>query len=477
MSTGLNRFTIAGAVGLLFFVCAVFSATYAAEPDPALVKKGEYLARAADCIACHNAPDAAGKPFQGGSVISTPLGQIIAPNITPSKTAGIGDYTLQDFANAVRKGIRKNGTHLYPGMPYPAFSRIDDPDIKALYAYFMLGVKPVDVKPSQETQLEFPFNIRALMIGWNILYGRGASIKLPANASQQLKRGQYLVDGFGHCGTCHTPRNSFMAENSKLYLSGGFADQWHAPNITSDVQSGTGGWSEQEIVAYLKGQNVHGKGGAAGVMAEAINDSLRYLNDEDIRSIAAYLKVVPAIKNPVLTSPSYSFGGKPAVVSAIEVGSHKNPEGFSNSDTTNGAILYNSVCASCHGISGQGSQDGFYPSLTYNATVGLNDPRNLIGVIRQGVNRIDGDRHVFMPKASFHPLNDEQIIAVANYVRGNFGNGSQSITEETLKTIDKGIPTSFIIKYAAWLFYAGAAVAIIVLFAIAQYLLRKRKKT
>ncbi|EJF88900.1 cytochrome c [Bartonella tamiae] len=453
---------------------AFFSSSLAQNALPSLVQKGEYLSKAADCMACHRATDPSGKPFQGGLAISTPMGNIISSNITPSKKAGIGEYSLEDFSNAVRKGIRKDGTNLYPGMPYTAFSRINDDDIKALYSYFMLGVEPVDIKPEQETNLAFPFNIRTLMIGWNILYGQGASIKLPDNASQELKRGQYLVDGLGHCGTCHTPRNTLMAEDSAKYLSSGYADQWRAPNITSDDISGIGGWSEKEIIAYLKGQNVAEKGGAAGVMAEAINHSLRYLSEEDITSIAVYLKNVPAINNPEQTMPAYEYDGKELALSEIEYGNQKNPRGFTTADTTNGAFLYNSVCASCHGINGQGTQDGFYPSLTHNATVGMDDPRNLIGVIRLGVDRYDGDRRVFMPSASYHPLNDDQIIAVANYVRGHFGDGSQTITYETLKTIEKGIPSSFLIKNAAWLFVGAIVIAILIIIAILRRIFLKR---
>ena len=205
----------------------------ASQDNAALIKQGEYVARAADCGACHRTVEQGGALFSGGYAIDSPMGRIISSNITPSKTHGIGDYTEQQLADALRKGINAKGQHLYPAMPYTAYQGMSDADIHALYVYLQHGVKPVD-KAVPATELAFPFNVRALMFGWNLLFLDASSATLPTDADEPLKRGQYLVDTLGHCGACHTPRNAFMAEDSSRYLAGAALGGWVAPNITSD---------------------------------------------------------------------------------------------------------------------------------------------------------------------------------------------------------------------------------------------------
>ncbi|MGH8809949.1 MAG: c-type cytochrome, partial [Noviherbaspirillum sp.] len=272
-------------------VLALASLNVCAAPDLSstdLIKRGQYLATAGDCVACHTAPG--GKPMAGGLSLPTPLGPIISTNITPSKTQGIGNYTEAQFTDALRKGVRADGQHLYPAMPYPSYAKVTDDNAHALYACFMQGVAPVDTPPAQQTNLPFPFNIRLSMAAWNLLFLDSKPFVADASKGAEWNRGAYLTRGLAHCSTCHTPRNMLMAEDLSRELGGGEVGSWYAPNITSDANSGVGGWSEQEIVDYMRFGQVANKGQAAGPMAEAIDHSLRHLTADDSHAIAVYLK-------------------------------------------------------------------------------------------------------------------------------------------------------------------------------------------
>ena len=443
-----SRIVLALAVGVAAFVCAT-GAARAQAPDPALVERGEYLAKAGDCAGCHTAPGAGSSAFAGGYAIPSPMGGIIASNITPSKTHGIGGYSLKDFTRAVRDGVLPDGTHLYPAMPYTAYAGVTDQDIAALYAFFMLKVAPVDNSPPK-TELPFPFNVRASMIGWNLLYaGRGTAPD--PGGSPQTQRGRYLVEQLGHCGTCHTPRNALMGEKTSRFLGGGEVGGWHARNITPDPVAGIGAWTEDEIVAYQKHGFVPGKSVAAGPMAEAVEHSLRYLTDDDLRAIAAYLKTVPAVSEPGAARPAYAWKeARPAAVTSFETGSQRAD--LANAATLDGAILYNGACASCHGVDGAGTSDRFFPSLTSSTTVGSADPSNLVMTITEGVDRRGFSGHAFM-QGFGEELTNAQIASVATYVAKRFGNPDVSVDEAKVAELRAGGPTPTIVK-------AGPAVAV-----------------
>ena len=249
--------------------------------DAAFVEKGRVIATAADCMACHTVPRT-GKSFAGGYPIVSPLGTIYSTNITPSKISGIGDYSEAEFSRAVREGIRKDGAHLYPAMPYDSYAGITDEDVHALYAYFMHGVDPVDDAAKAQTELPFPFNLRFSMAFWNLLYARTTPFTPVAGVSDDINRGAYLVNVLGHCTSCHTPRNVLMGAIQSEALAGGFVGPWYAPNITSDPVSGIGGWTQDELVAYLRTGHAKGKNQAAGGMAEAVQNSLQYLPESDL---------------------------------------------------------------------------------------------------------------------------------------------------------------------------------------------------
>lgn len=312
-------------IALGIFSCSVF----ASQNDQQVIARGKYLATAADCAACHRGSAQQDAPYVGGYAIASPMGDIIASNITPAKGTGIGDYSEPEFRRALTQGIRRDGQPLYPAMPYTAYQGLSDDDLRALYRYFMAGVAPVD-RAVPETQLRFPFSWRYAIHGWNWLFLK----KTPVDADEKKTRGRYLVDVLGHCSACHSPRNGMMAERDDRYLAGGEAGGWIAPNITSDPVSGIGGWSREELVQYLRtGRN--DKAQAAGGMAEAVEHSLRFLSDDDLDAIADWLKQTPPIVTVQGTKAAYHYQG----------GGQGDPAG---------QVLYAAACASCHRLGGEG---------------------------------------------------------------------------------------------------------------------------
>jgi mono/diheme cytochrome c family protein len=475
MPRGLRGSTsVFAAIGLELAFAAVPARAGVSDPDPALVQRGEYLARAGDCASCHTAPTAGSPAFAGGYLIPSPIGSIVSTNITPSKTHGIGGYSLADFSRAVRNGVLPDGTYLYPAMPYPSYAGVTDEDLAALYAYFMLAVSPVDVSPPRTT-LPFPFKIRPLMIGWNLVFA-GEGFTPAPGAPAEVQRGQYLVQTLGHCGACHTPRNAFMGEETSRLLSGGNVAGWHAPNITSDPVAGIGGWSVGEIVTFLRDGSVQGKNVAAGSMAEAVEHSLQYLSGDDLRAVATYLKTVPAIANPDAPRSAYGWTeARPVVVTTYETGNGPLQSDLANASTLDGAVLYNGACASCHGIDGGGTPDLFYPSLTANATVGSINPANLVMTIAQGVDRRGARQHAFMPSFAGE-LTNAQIAAVASYVTARFGNPKISVDEAVVAELRAGGPTPMIVTVGPYAAAAGLFLLALILVAIATRRLRSRRK-
>jgi fructose 5-dehydrogenase cytochrome subunit len=388
------------------------------------VARGQYLSKAGDCAACHTAPD--GKSMAGGLPIDSPFGKIYSSNITPSKTAGIGDYSEEQFARAVRDGVRADGTHLYPAMPYPSYAGITDDDMKALYAYFMQGVEPVDAAAAS-TQLKFPFNQRWLMSGWNLLFAGGKPGAPVQGQSEAWNRGRYLVETLGHCDSCHT--------------SGGQVGPWQAPNITSDPVSGIGGWSRDELVRYLRTGSVAGKGQAAGGMAEAIEKSLQYLSDDDLSAIATYLKASPPVRNPKDTRPAFDYRGK---VEGYEAALRANNPGIGFGEPgpgypalNTGAQLYSGNCASCHQTRGEGTADAAFPSLTHNSVLGRDNADNLVMVILGGLH-IDTQGDDRQMPGFADELNDEQVAKLTNFVMQQYGNADVQVTAEHVATLRSG---------------------------------------
>ncbi|RRD22352.1 alcohol dehydrogenase [Brucellaceae bacterium VT-16-1752] len=383
--------------------------------DPSLIQQGEYLAHAGDCVACHTAPG--GKPFAGGLGMQTPMGTIYSTNITPDRTTGIGQYTYGDFERAVRKGIRPDGTHLYPAMPYVSYAVVRDEDVKALYAYFMSSVKEIR-QGNQPTTMPWPLSMRWPLAWWQLLFAQPRDFAT-ATDDKQLAQGAYLVEGLAHCGACHTPRGIAFQEvaladgpNSR-FLSGSVLEGWYAKNLR-DEGTGLSTWTTAEIVDFLKtGRN--DKTAAFGSMSDVVEHSTQHLSTDDLSAIASYLK---SLKPRDGRSPTWQ-PKEDLTTAALKAGDFSAP----------GATSYVEHCAVCHRMDGKGAPR-IYPALAGNSMVFADDPSSLIQVTLAGgrMPKTTHDAMVFtMP--GFSHLPNREIAEVLNFIRNGWGNHGSEITE------------------------------------------------
>ncbi|MFK3740803.1 c-type cytochrome [Massilia sp. TN1-12] len=462
------RTWITNLIAIALIACAGRSAAQGV--DAATLARGKYLATASDCMACHTAHK--GQPMAGGLVLSSPGGDIVSTNITPSKRYGIGNYTERQFADALRRGIRADGQPLYPAMPYTAYAALSDADVHALYAYFMQGVPAVE-RETTPTALPFPMGVRASMKVWNALFLDEQPLKPEAGRSPEWLRGRYLAEGAAHCSTCHTPRGALMQEKKELAMAGSQVGPWYAPNITSHPTAGIGSWSEAELVQYLRSGRVEGKAQAAGSMAEAIGYSFSRLEEADLKAIAVYVKSLPPVDaGEGKGQATARFGqGKPGNALA-DIRGKGYAAGMQGQHM--GAQVYSANCASCHGASGEGSADGYYPSLFHNsATVSKN---NLVATILLGVDRETQDGHVFMPPFGAQPnalnhLSNDEVAALANYLQVRFGSGAPTVKADDVASIRAGGPRSHLLLVARLGMAAGALLVVV----LAVLVVRRRR--
>lgn len=409
-----------------------------------LVKRGEYLARAGNCSACHTSDK--GRPFAGGVAMQTPFGTIYTPNITPDRDTGIGQWSDADFLRAMHEGIGKAGERLYPAFPYPSYTKVADRDVLAIRAY-LNTVAPVRFTPPANA-LSFPFNQRWLMLFWNLFnFDEGRFVPDPKQ-SAEWNRGAYLVDGLAHCGECHTPRNFMQGLTSDERFSGAAQAGWHAFNITPDRIGGIGNWSAAEVVAYLATGVAQGRANAAGPMAQVVEDSTQFLSGEDLRSIAVYLRALPPVRGGISGNKAQArdtYGAPAADVTALRGAATGGADGGAKGgingggardvnavNHVSGARLFIANCASCHRWTGVGvgaSAPGAYPSLMHNSVVGATDPTNLVMVILHGVSRKTRNADILMPSFG-DQLTDDQIAELGDYVTKQFGNPDSSITAQ-----------------------------------------------
>jgi mono/diheme cytochrome c family protein len=359
-------------------------------PGASAVQRGEYLARAGDCISCHTATG--GAPFAGGYRIDTPFGALLAPNITPDNDTGIGRWSADDFWRALHHGVNKHGQDMYPAMPYDFYTRLSRRDSDDIFAW-LRTVQPVANKVDVN-QLRFPFDQRWSMAVWRELYFSEGVFEPEATKSAQWNRGAYLVEGLGHCSACHSPRNALGGiEKDKAY-TGATIDGWFALNLTSELHTGLGAWSAQDIATYLKTGAAPGRSTAFGPMALVVKNSTSHMSDADLLAMGVYLKDLPA--NSSLRQ------GKPVPDKTRE----------------QGAKLYLQYCAGCHQAGGRGMPNVF-PPLAGNGAVLAPDPADVLKVVLLGVP--PQGKYVPMPPFA-GVLNDEQIAQIANYVRSSWGN-------------------------------------------------------
>ncbi len=380
--------------------------------------RGEYLAKAADCVACHTVPGS-GKDFAGGFAFRLPFGTIYSSNITPDPDTGIGRWSDDEFVRAVREGVRKDGQHLYPALPYPSYTKMSRGDVLAIKAY-LFSLPPIK-QENLANDLEFPFNQRWIMGFWNAAFFKSQRFAADSAKSPEWNSGAYLATALGHCAECHTPRNvGFGLEHGKE-LSGHEVQGWRAYNITPNVEHGIGSWSDAELTAYLKSGHAPGHASASGPMGEAVAHSLQFLADEDVASLVSYLRSVPAQAG----SLPIDIDTKPAPVLAS---SDSLPGGDSATAHAQGLQLFEGACASCHQWNGKGQQTPYAALL---GTRGVNDisGTNVTQAILHGVNMRLAGNAVFMP-AFGTAYTDAEISALANYVIAHFGGKQGTVTPD-----------------------------------------------
>ncbi|WEA06412.1 cytochrome c [Pantoea dispersa] len=391
-----------------------------AADDASLIKKGEYLARLGDCMACHTV---AGKAdYAGGLAIESNLGTIYSTNITPDKQHGIGNYSEQQFSDAVRKGVLPDGSRLYPAMPYPDYARISDEDLHALYVYFMQGVKPDSAQPP-ETKLSFPFSQRWGMRFWNWAFTSDKPFQPIGGASAEVNRGAYIVESLGHCGSCHTPRGLGMNEKAldssdDRFLAGGSLNNWEVPSLR-----GVPRWSEQEIVDYLQtGRN--DKAAVGGEMTSVVEHSSSHMTDADLQAIAAYLKFL---------------GGNPPL-QAYDVQAQQKTETklTAAQNLSEGERLYLDNCGACHFVTGKGAP-GIFPELDQATIVNAQDPSGLIHTILAGAQQPSTEKApstLAMPPFAYR-LTDDEVAQLATFIRQGWSNHAPAVTKEQVADVRK----------------------------------------
>jgi mono/diheme cytochrome c family protein len=397
------------------------------EPDSAItVARGEYLMRASDCLACHTAPE--GKPFAGGLKVETPFGAIYSTNITPDKETGIGNYTLADFRAALYDGIRKDGAHLYPAMPYENFRFLTEADVQSMYKYFMEKVPAVHAE-APTTNLKFPFNQRWGLRAWNWLALKSPEFK-PVSDDAKINRGAYLVQGPAHCAACHSPRTTFMAqdgitEKNAAFLTGGELNGWSVPDLRGK-DSVSALWSTRQIAHYLAtGRNDHAT--SVGEMSLVVEHSLQYLTDDDNMAIAAYLKHLSGSSDDGAGASSAS-GKEPTDTERLLVSADPS--------MPLGPRLYLDNCAGCHFANGRGAPE-IFPALDGNALVNASSPTGLIDTILHGAE---------LPSTAQRParlrmqgyawrLNDDEVAALASFVRQGWHNHASDVSASTVASV------------------------------------------
>jgi mono/diheme cytochrome c family protein len=421
-----------------------------------LIVRGEYLARAGDCIGCHTRPY--GLPFAGGLALQTPYGIIVSTNITPDKNSGIGNYTLNNFDQALRHGLNGAGSNLYPAMPYANYARLTDDDLAALFAYFMQAVLPAK-QENAKTDLSWPFSMRWLMKGWNWLYLPTKPYTPDATETAEWNRGAYLLQGLGHCSACHTPRSLSGAEKASTekhgnaFLSGALIDGWYASALRTSndkkissseavdktPRPGLTNWSSTDIVDFLKtGRSQHTA--AFGSMANVVSNSTQHITTEDLAAIANYLK---SVGNNRRVADNVSAA--PAIGSKLSA-TDSDPTTValrSGNTSARGAMIYLNNCSACHRSDGQGAARTF-PSLARSSSVSAKDTTSLIRIVLQGSAMPYTEKapsELAMPGFDWR-LNDDNVADVLSFVRASWSNQAASITSASVAKVRAEIKKS-----------------------------------
>ena len=380
------------------------------------VTRGEYLARAADCMACHTAPG--GAPFAGGLPIVSPFGTIYGTNITPSKEHGIGLYNDDEFFAALTEGKRRDGANLYPAMPYTSYHLMPREDSDAIHAYLKTA-EPIE-RAAPVTSLNFPFNVRLGLMGWNLLYGKDVKLASTEGKSEEFQRGQYMIEVLGHCGECHTPRGLPGAMQQDKRLTGGLLNGYLAPSLLANDLAARG-WNHQDLSTFLK-HGMSAQGTMFNEMFPVFHNSTQGLSDPDLAAMATFL-----------------LGDQPPVPKEL---SETSLDAMSPS-AQRGRQNYMNVCAGCHAPNGEGKPH-IAVAMRGNTTLRLEDPRNLLRVIEDGIGeqKFTGFERMQPMPGFADKLNHEQLTDLLNYLRQGWGGQSSELAVSDVQKLQTDAPPS-----------------------------------
>jgi mono/diheme cytochrome c family protein len=381
--------------------------------------RGEYLARAADCVACHTRPDS-GQPYAGGVPFKLPFGTIYSSNITPDRDTGIGAWSDDEFVRALREGVAPGGRHLYPAFPYTAYTALSREDVLAIKQY--LFSLPAIHAPAQPNELSFPFNQRWAVGVWNAVFFHSHRFEPDASKPVAWNSGAYLAQALAHCGECHTPRNFAYALKSSREFAGEEQQGWRAYNISSDRTAGIGDWSEADLAAYLQTGHAEGHGSAGGPMAEAVENSLQYLEPADTAALVTYVRAVPPQSGPPLIKVDPA--PKP-VLASTGIAPH------GDTASAEGASLFAGACVGCHTWNGKGLETSYAALLGARS---VNDPSgaNATEAILHGTHLRAAANDALMPGFA-NGYSDAEVAALTNYVIGHFGGASGEVTADEVR--------------------------------------------
>jgi mono/diheme cytochrome c family protein len=377
--------------------------------------EGEYLTRAADCVACHSAPG--GVPYAGGREFRLPFGTLYSPNITPDRDTGIGQYSDDEWVRMLQQGIGRDGKHLYPAMPYTSYTRLTRDDALKIKAY-LFSLKPVHAA-APANHMTFPFDQRWGLALWNWVNLDDKRFAPDAGKPAEWNRGAYLVEALGHCAQCHTPRDITQGLKTSENFAGAVQQGWLAYNLTPDSAHGIGGWSDAALVQYLSSGRADGHGPASGPMAEAVQNSLRYLTQADLHAMVVYLRgLKPQPTGPEATPTT----AQPAAPDAL------------------GARIYAEACAGCHLPNGAGRQSA-WAALGGAHSVGDPDGHNLVQVLAQG-SQIETDQGLMFMHGFTGAYTDQELAALSNYVIGHFSGRAGQVQASQIENARKNAPPS-----------------------------------
>lgn len=399
------------------------SALAVAAADAAEIARGEYLARAGNCMTCHTARG--GALYAGGVAVVTPFGTVYSTNLTPDVKTGIGSWNAAHFWRALHHGRSRDGRLLYPAFPYPQYTHVTREDATAIFAY--LRSLPAVKQPRREHALRFPYNTQAALAVWRALFFRPGGFEAEGSRSAEWNRGAYLVRGLTHCAACHSSRNALGATRDKLAFTGGVIPMqgWYAPSLTAADEAGVAAWDTQHVIQLLR-TGVSPRGSVMGPMADVVYRSTQYLSDGDVHAIAVFLKALPQSTRSRSDAGGSWFSRGSAATASPDV-------------LDRGRRTYELQCAQCHGDSGEGAP-GIYPALAGNRAVTMALPANVIKAVLSGgyLPATRGNPRPYGMPPFAHVLSDSEIADVVTFIRSAWQNKAAPVSQPEVMRVRGG---------------------------------------